>query len=153
MHLSSFNPFPNKPLFLCVCRTSLLKTLWEKEKLLVTINFSFSHSVFFPFWIAFCYFHQIWNCHLQALSVWKRLKFVVWERDKEGMTQIYLMATPSQPNRCNSRFSFESCWSIFRFLFTRSVFLVSACRSIFPFSMNNNLISESWLILNKKMST
>ena len=26
--------------------TSFLKTLWEMEKLLVTINFSFSHSVF-----------------------------------------------------------------------------------------------------------
>ena len=32
-----------------VCSTSLLKTLWEKEKLLVTSNFSFSHSVFYPF--------------------------------------------------------------------------------------------------------
>ena len=29
--------------------TSLLKTLWEKEKLLVTSNFSFSHSIFYPF--------------------------------------------------------------------------------------------------------
>ena len=27
-------------------KTSLLKTLWEKEKLLVMSNFSFSHSVF-----------------------------------------------------------------------------------------------------------
>ena len=43
------NPFPNKPWFLRVCCTSLLKTLWEKEKLLVTSNFSFSHSVFYPF--------------------------------------------------------------------------------------------------------
>ena len=41
-------PFPNKPWFLRVCSTSLfIKTLWEKEKLLVTSNFSFSHSVFF----------------------------------------------------------------------------------------------------------
>ena len=47
--LSSVNPFPNKPWFLRVCSTSLLKTLWEKEKLLVTSNFSFSHSVFYPF--------------------------------------------------------------------------------------------------------
>ena len=39
--------FPNKPLVLRVCNTSLLKTLWEKEKLLVTSNFSFSHIVFF----------------------------------------------------------------------------------------------------------
>ena len=44
-----FNPFPNKPWFLHVCNTSLLKTLWEKEKLLVTSIFSFSHSVFNPF--------------------------------------------------------------------------------------------------------
>ena len=44
-----FNPFPNKPWFLRVCSISLLKILWEKEKLLVTSNFSFSHSVFYPF--------------------------------------------------------------------------------------------------------
>ena len=40
------NPFPNKPWFLCVCSISLLKTQWEKEKLLIRSNFSFSHSVF-----------------------------------------------------------------------------------------------------------
>ena len=43
------NPFPNKPWFLRVCSTSLLKTLWENEKLLVMSNFSFSHIVFYPF--------------------------------------------------------------------------------------------------------
>ena len=59
------NFLPRKPWFLCVlqhksfensvgkeeiaCDTSLLKTLWEKEKLLVTSNFSFSHSVFYGF--------------------------------------------------------------------------------------------------------
>ena len=43
-----FNPFPNKPWFLRVCSISLLKTLCEKEKLLVTSNFSFYHSVFYP---------------------------------------------------------------------------------------------------------
>ena len=44
-----FNPSQNKPLFLRVCSASLLKTLQEKEKLLVTSNFSFSHIVFYPF--------------------------------------------------------------------------------------------------------
>ena len=44
-----FNPFPNKPWFLRVCSTSFLKTPWKKEKLLVTSNFSFSHSVFYLF--------------------------------------------------------------------------------------------------------
>ena len=45
--LSVVNPFPNKPGFLRVCSTGLLKTQWEKEKLLVTSNFSFSHRVFY----------------------------------------------------------------------------------------------------------
>ena len=40
--------FLNKLLFLCVCPTCPLKTLWEKKKLLVTSNFSFSHRVFYP---------------------------------------------------------------------------------------------------------
>ena len=31
MYVIIFNPFPGKPWFLCVCRVSLLKTLWEKE--------------------------------------------------------------------------------------------------------------------------
>ena len=76
------NPFPNKPWFLRVCSTCLLKTLREKEKLLVTSNFSFSHSVFYSFEWTFCQFHHIWNCCLQTLSVWKSLKFVVRERVK-----------------------------------------------------------------------
>ena len=38
---------------------SLLKTPWEKEKLLITSNFSFSQGVFYPFWRTFSHFHQI----------------------------------------------------------------------------------------------
>ena len=38
----------NKPLFLRVCNSSLMKTLWEKEKLLVMSNFSFSLQCFLP---------------------------------------------------------------------------------------------------------
>ena len=34
------NLFPNDSWFSCVCSKSLLKTLWEKKKLLVTSNFS-----------------------------------------------------------------------------------------------------------------
>ena len=47
--MTDFNPFRNKPWFLHVCSRSLLKTQWEKEKLLVMSNFSFSHSVFYTF--------------------------------------------------------------------------------------------------------
>ena len=45
----NLNPFPHSDTFWCPWETSLLKTLWEKEKLLVTSNFSFSHSVFYLF--------------------------------------------------------------------------------------------------------
>ena len=56
--LISFDPFPNKPWFLRVCSTSLLKTLRETEKLLVTSNFSFSHSVFYVFGELFAIFNK-----------------------------------------------------------------------------------------------
>ena len=48
-----FNPFPNNPWLLHVCRTSLLKTLWEKKKLLKTSNFSFFPQCFSPFFRTF----------------------------------------------------------------------------------------------------
>ena len=51
-----------------------LKTLQEKEKLLVTSNFSFLPLCFLPCWRSFCHIHQIWNCRLQFLSVWKSVK-------------------------------------------------------------------------------
>ena len=80
-HFDALNPFPNKLWFLHVCSTSLLKTLKEKEKLLVTSNFSFSQCLL-PFWKTFCHFQQIQYCCLQTLSVWKSLSFVVLERVK-----------------------------------------------------------------------
>ena len=35
---------------------------------------------FLPVWRTFCHFHNISNCRLQTLSVWKSVKFVIWER-------------------------------------------------------------------------
>ena len=71
--------FSNKPWFLRACSTSRLKTLWEKEKLLVTSNFSFSHSVFHPF-------EKLSSIFINLKIVFcKRCQFgrvynVVWER-------------------------------------------------------------------------
>ena len=76
-----FNPFPNKPLFLCVCCKCLLKTPWEKEKLLDTSNFAFSHRVFHPFRELFPSFLKLKNFRLQTLQ-FGSLKFVIWERVK-----------------------------------------------------------------------
>ena len=80
-----FNPFPNKPWFLCVCGTSLLKILWEKKKLLTTSSFSFSHSDLNPFGEL-----SAINCHIKfEIVVCKlcqigSLKCIVWERVKCG---------------------------------------------------------------------
>ena len=68
----SLNPFS---------KTSLLKTLWEKEKLLVTSNFSVSHSVFNSFveHLSSIFFKfEIVVCRLFQLG--KSLTLVVWER-------------------------------------------------------------------------
>ena len=57
--LVDVNLCPNTLLFLCVCGTNLLKTLWKKQKLLATSNFSFSHSVFLRILIAVSHFYLI----------------------------------------------------------------------------------------------
>ena len=62
------NHFPNKPWFLCVCCTSLLKKQWEGE-----IAWNKQCFCFLPVLRTFCHFHQILNC-LQTLSVWRNLK-------------------------------------------------------------------------------
>ena len=84
MALQLINPFPNKPWFLRVCSTSLLKTLWEKEKLLVTSNFSFSHSVFYPFGKLSLIFIQFEIVVCRLFQFGPVSKFVVWERVKEN---------------------------------------------------------------------
>ena len=80
--VNSFNPLPNKPWFLRVCNISILKTLWEKEKLLVTNNFSFSHSVFFLFRELSAIFIEFKIVVCKLFHIWKSLKFVFWERGK-----------------------------------------------------------------------
>ena len=46
-----FYPFPkeNPGFHVLASSTSLLNTLWQKDKLLVRSNFSFSYSVFYSF--------------------------------------------------------------------------------------------------------
>ena len=57
-----------------------LQILWEKEKLLVTSNFSFSNSVFFPFGELSVTFITVKIVVCKSLLVGMSLKFVVWER-------------------------------------------------------------------------
>ena len=74
----NLNPFPNKPWFVHVCGTSLLKTLWDKEKLLVTSHFSLSHSVFYSLGklTAILIKSEIVDCNLFQLGPVQNI--VVW---------------------------------------------------------------------------
>ena len=74
-----FNPFLNKPWFSRVCYTSLENTVGKGE-IARNKQFLFFPQLLLTFWIIFSHVYQIPNCCLQTLSVWKSLKFVVWER-------------------------------------------------------------------------
>ena len=50
------NSFPIKPWFLHVCSISLLKTLWEKEKIAHDEQFLFFLQCFLPIAKTFCHF-------------------------------------------------------------------------------------------------
>ena len=92
------NPFPNKPWFLHVWSTSLLKTLWEKEKLLGS-NLSFSRAI--------CPLRKVFSSNSEnflpfssnlKLSSAKSFsleesKFIDWERNKFMPISIYLYQT------------------------------------------------------------
>ena len=83
-------PFPNEPWFLRICGTSLLKTLWGKEKLIVKSNFSFFLSVFYPFGYISAISITNENRRLQTLSVWKCLKFVVRKGLRNKLDLVHL---------------------------------------------------------------
>ena len=65
--MTPFGPLGNKPF-----ENTGKKEIARNEQFLLF------PQCFLPIWITFCHFHQIWNCRLQTLSVWKSLKFVVW---------------------------------------------------------------------------
>ena len=46
-HMTKVNPLLHRYSFRRINNRQLLKTLWDKEKLLITSNFSFSHNVFY----------------------------------------------------------------------------------------------------------
>ena len=77
------NPFSNKPLLLSGWSRSLLKTPWEKEKLLLKSNFSFSRcvsylsgepsAIFIKFEIVFC---KVFGFESLKFVVFKRVNFL-----------------------------------------------------------------------------
>ena len=95
LSLFSLTPFPNKPWFLHVCHTSLLKTLWEKEKLLVTSNFSFFHNVSYHFHELFAIFmkFEIVVCKLFQFGREENLSF------GKGLTHSHTMTPFDTPGK------------------------------------------------------
>ena len=81
--LKDFQPFKKekkKNLVITCSAVSVLWKLWEKKKLLVTSNFSFFHSVFYPFGnpsAIFIIFEVVVTKLFQFGKVWK--KFGGWE--------------------------------------------------------------------------
>ena len=113
------------------------KTLWGKEKLLVTSNFSFPPQCFLPVWWAFFHFHLLWNCRLLALSVWKSLKFVVWEKVNAVSNIISVIPLPH-----NDDFWCTGGKSLLKTLWEKKKMLII---SIFFFSHNISILWKTTL--------
>ena len=64
---------------MCLQYKSLEKTAGKGE-IARNDQFLLFPQCFLPVWRTFCHFHQIRNCHLPTLSVWKSLQFVILER-------------------------------------------------------------------------
>ena len=69
--------------------------MWEKEKLLMSSNFSFSHIVFYPFGELSGAYIKFRNCRLRTLRIWKSLNFFVWERVNELIAIFQLSSAAS----------------------------------------------------------
>ena len=78
LQIIKVNPFPHNDTFWRPWETSFLKTLWEKDKLLVTSNFSFTHSVFYQFRKLSVIYIKLKIVVCRLFQFWPVLNFVVW---------------------------------------------------------------------------
>ena len=76
------NLLPHNAAFWHTKEIWLWKTLWEKEKLLATINFSFSHNVFYPIWHLFFILthYQMTNFRFFRTERLCRRQFQIWQK-------------------------------------------------------------------------
>ena len=80
--LCHFNPFQNKPWFLHVCWKFFFENTVGKGEIAHNKQFLIFPQCFLPFSRTFCNFSSNLKLSSATLSVWKNLKFVVWERGK-----------------------------------------------------------------------
>ena len=133
---------------------SLLKTLWEKEKLLVTSNFSFFPQCFPPISITFCNFHQNkpWFLRVCRTSLLKTL----WEKEKLLVTSNFSFFPQCFPpisiTFCN--FHQNKPWFLrrnacYEQFFTFSTVFSIHLESFLPFSSTLKLLSAISLSLEE----
>ena len=85
--LKAHSPFPKQVLvFSCLQYKSFENTVGKGE-IAHNNQFLLFPQCFLFFW-GIC-FHQIQNCRLHTLSVWRSRKFVVWERVKLGLRTLW----------------------------------------------------------------
>ena len=79
--MSSFVYAFSKQALMCTClQCNAFENTVGKGEIARNDQFLLFPQYFLPVWSTFCHFHQIRNCRLQTLSIWKSLKLVIWER-------------------------------------------------------------------------
>ena len=116
-----FNPFPSKPWFLRVCSTSLLKTLPEKEKFLVTNNSSFSNSIFCHLenFLAFSLISKLLSANSFSLE---ESKICHLGKSSKILTYLLLSLPPTE-SLCKRKLTFNYFEEIF-YLLEVSIYLI-----------------------------
>ena len=85
-----FYPFPKQALVFKCLQYKSLEKIEGKGEIAGNVQFLLFPQCFLLVWRTECHFHQTQHCHLQTLSVWKGLKFVIWERVKENGAVLHL---------------------------------------------------------------
>ena len=112
--------------FWCPLETIFSKTLWEKEKLLVTSNFSFSHNVFYPIWHLFFILthYQTTNFRLfQTERVCRRK----WKKVIQKMAKLWVEKTLWEKEKLLVTSNFSFSHSVFEKIISKGHQKLSLC--------------------------
>ena len=77
-YIHGLNSFPHNADFEDLWKRNHLKTVWEKEKMLVTSIFSFSQNVFYPFKLKFQFLSHIYCVICNCFQFGQDLNFFIW---------------------------------------------------------------------------
>ena len=66
--IKSLNPFPDREAFWRVYSRRHLKTVWQWEKMLIMITFSFFHDVFISIWLLYYHLKRWFKCLPRCLQ-------------------------------------------------------------------------------------